>query len=156
MKNKSEKGITLIALIITIIVLLILAGVTISAINGNENVMEKAKQAKEDSEKGEDLEAIKMSVISSIVNGNTGKVNLDDLKTELKKIPSIVEETEVDALSGKAPWTITAKSGRKYDITEGGEVLDSTPKVAGLYNDDGYTSWEELKTNGVIYEKKKY
>ncbi|MBO6244022.1 MAG: hypothetical protein J6O41_05615, partial [Clostridia bacterium] len=43
-KSKTS-GITLIALIITIIVLLILAGVTISAINGNENTMEKANEA---------------------------------------------------------------------------------------------------------------
>lgn len=42
-KFKSTYGITLIALIITIIVLLILAGITINAINSNENVMEKAK-----------------------------------------------------------------------------------------------------------------
>ena len=43
-KSKTS-GITLIALIITIIVLLIFAGVTISAINGNENTMEKANEA---------------------------------------------------------------------------------------------------------------
>ena len=39
---KKNKGITLISLIVTIIVLLILAGVTISQITGSENAMEKA------------------------------------------------------------------------------------------------------------------
>ena len=47
---KKNKGITLIALIITIIVLLILAGVTINAIMSNESAMEKAKQAKEEND----------------------------------------------------------------------------------------------------------
>ena len=47
---KKNKGITLIALVITIIVLLILAGVTINAIIGNESAMEKAKKAKEEHE----------------------------------------------------------------------------------------------------------
>ena len=47
---RKSKGITLIALVITIIVLLILAGVTINAIIGNESVMEKAKKAKEEHE----------------------------------------------------------------------------------------------------------
>lgn len=47
---KKNKGITLIALIITIIVLLILAGVTINAIIGNESAMDKAKQAKNETE----------------------------------------------------------------------------------------------------------
>ena len=41
---RKSKGITLIALVITIIVLLILAGVTINAIVGNESAMEKAAQ----------------------------------------------------------------------------------------------------------------
>ena len=43
MKNK---GITLLALVITIIVLLILAGVTIASITGNSGVLEQAKRAK--------------------------------------------------------------------------------------------------------------
>ena len=44
-KIKQEKGITLIALVITIVVLLILAGVTINALFGNSGIIEKAKEA---------------------------------------------------------------------------------------------------------------
>ena len=40
-----EKGITLIALVITIIVLLILAGITISLTIGNQGVITRAQQA---------------------------------------------------------------------------------------------------------------
>ena len=47
MKIKNEKGITLIALIITIIVLLILAGVSIATITGENGILERAKNAKE-------------------------------------------------------------------------------------------------------------
>ena len=46
----NNQGITLIALVITIIVLLILAGITISAISGSENSMQKAKDAKNETE----------------------------------------------------------------------------------------------------------
>ena len=62
---KSQKGITLIALIITIIVLLILSLVTINSIFGNDSAMEKAKQARENNEKGEisDMLAIAVSNI---------------------------------------------------------------------------------------------
>ena len=42
---KTEKGITLVALIITIIVLLILAGVSISMISGNNGLATKARTA---------------------------------------------------------------------------------------------------------------
>ena len=46
MKNKLEKGITLIALVVTIVVLLILAGVSISLVLNNNGVISKAKDAK--------------------------------------------------------------------------------------------------------------
>ena len=45
-KNKQEKGITLIALVVTIVVLLILAGVSISLVLNNNGVISKAKEAK--------------------------------------------------------------------------------------------------------------
>jgi type II secretory pathway pseudopilin PulG len=44
-KSKSDRAITLIALIVTIIVLLILAGVTIANVMGNQGVIKKAKIA---------------------------------------------------------------------------------------------------------------
>lgn len=47
MKQNKEKGITLIALVITIIVLLILAGVAIATLTGDNGVLTKAASAKE-------------------------------------------------------------------------------------------------------------
>ena len=46
LKKQKNKGITLIALVITIIVLLILAGVTIAALSGDNGILTKAKEAK--------------------------------------------------------------------------------------------------------------
>ena len=46
-KVEKNKGITLIALVITIIVLLILAGVTIATLTGDNGILTKASQAKE-------------------------------------------------------------------------------------------------------------
>ena len=46
LKIKQEKGITLIALVVTIVVLLILAGVSISLVLNNNGVISKAKDAK--------------------------------------------------------------------------------------------------------------
>ena len=46
-KKKNARGITLIALVITIIVLLILAGVTINALSGENGIITKATDAKE-------------------------------------------------------------------------------------------------------------
>ena len=59
-KIKQEKGITLIALVITIVVLLILAGVSVNALFGNSGIIEKAKEAqsKMNEAKENDLEGI--------------------------------------------------------------------------------------------------
>ena len=50
-KNQKTKGITLIALVITIIVLLILAGVSISMLTGDNGILTQAEKAKEETEK---------------------------------------------------------------------------------------------------------
>jgi len=55
-KGKNQKGITLIALVITIIVLLILAGVTISMVLGDEGIIQNAQTAKEVTEDADDKE----------------------------------------------------------------------------------------------------
>ena len=44
-KFKNAKGITLIALVVTIVVLLILAGVSINAVFGQDGIIQKAKDA---------------------------------------------------------------------------------------------------------------
>ena len=46
MKTKENKGVTLIALAVTIIIMLILAGVTISTLTGNSGITSKAQTAK--------------------------------------------------------------------------------------------------------------
>ena len=46
MKVKKEKGITLVALVVTIVVLLILAGVSLNLVIGNNGLIKKAQEAK--------------------------------------------------------------------------------------------------------------
>lgn len=72
---KSQKGITLIALVITIIVLLILAGVTIAMLTGENGILNKATGAVSDTEKATAEEAIKMEVYNNIAT-NEGTFNL--------------------------------------------------------------------------------
>ena len=75
-KIKQEKGITLIALVVTIVVLLILAGVSVNALFGNSGIIEKAKEAqnamnmaKENDEKG--INEL-TNWLDNQVNGTTG------------------------------------------------------------------------------------
>ena len=60
---KNQKAITLIALIITIIVLLILAGVAISALGGNDGLLAKVEKAKIEQMKAEAKENIELAII---------------------------------------------------------------------------------------------
>ena len=87
-KNK-EKGITLIALVVTIVVLLILAGVSVNALFGNSGIIEKAKEAqnKMDEAKNNDLTEINKltNFIDSAVNGTTGGSNTGNVIEETPK-----------------------------------------------------------------------
>ena len=62
---KQKQGITLIALVITIIVLLILAGITIATLTGDNGLLTKAGKAKETAEIGEEKEIISLSIIEA-------------------------------------------------------------------------------------------
>ena len=63
---KEKRGITLIALVITIIVLLILAGVTIAALTGKNGILTKASDAKEDTVIAQDEEMIKLEILRKL------------------------------------------------------------------------------------------
>ena len=63
--QKKENGITLIALVITIIVLLILAGVSIAMLTSENGIINQAQNAKEETEIASEKEAIQLTMINS-------------------------------------------------------------------------------------------
>ena len=67
MKIKKETGITLIAVVITVIVLLILAGVTISALSGDNGILTKVKEAKEKTEQAQEDESKTLSNMENML-----------------------------------------------------------------------------------------
>ena len=83
-KGRKEKGITLIALVITIIVLLILAGVVIATLTGDNGILGKAKTAKTTNDEEKAKEQIKIAVMGSY--GKDGELNYDDLTKNLGQI----------------------------------------------------------------------
>ena len=81
---KSQKGITLIALVITIIVLLILASVSITMLTGNNGILQKATTAKEGSAEVEGEEKINLAILAVKTQKNGG-FDQDLLQEELEK-----------------------------------------------------------------------
>ena len=71
-KMKKQKGITLIALVITIIVLLILAGVSIAMLTGENGILSQAAKAKEETEKAQANEALILDEYNKFLNNAVG------------------------------------------------------------------------------------
>mgnify|MGYP002562860869 CR=1 FL=1 len=88
-KFKNAKGITLIALVITIIVLLILAGVTIATLTGDNGILKKAGDAKTQTEQAkEDAESAESQVGQVQSEINAANQQIEDLTQELETLES--------------------------------------------------------------------
>ena len=120
---KKNKGITLIALVITIIVLLILAGVTIATLTGENGILTKATDAKEQTEIGDEQEKVKLSAVGALAKDNGGEIKRSYLNDELTSY--IGTEGTDYTLSESAPFIVTySDSGRSYIIDENGNVSE--------------------------------
>ena len=80
---KREKGITLIALVITIIVLIILAGVTLSVVMDNEGIIGKAISAKDQTKKSAVEEIIRLEVLENKMEDNGSGLEKEKLKEKI-------------------------------------------------------------------------
>ena len=115
---KGKNGITLIALVITIIVLLILAGVTIATLTGDNGILTKAQNAKEKNAQKTVEEQINLAVQASRINEGL-VIDKDILEQELTNNGIEITKSENDEL----PWTVK-KDGYVYTISENGEVKE--------------------------------
>lgn len=94
--NKSNKGITLIALVITIIVLLILAGITLSMLTGDNGILKKAQNAKGNWSMAQAKEQIELVVTDAKIHDNGKSINKQILKDGLVElgVESLPENAE--------------------------------------------------------------
>lgn len=167
--RKEEKGITLIALIVTIIVLLILAGVIIATLTGENGLLGKAEQAKKTTDKRGALEAVQLEVAGSFDNqGNyqssLAKSNLENnikatvtdkedgkLKVKYKGYTFYVDiEGEVSILNGVAVGEIFDRTGKEEGKLHVGDFIDYT---AGTWEEPDMqkitASGAEIAANGT-------
>ena len=78
-QKKNSKGITLVALVVTIIVLLILAGVTITSLLGDEGIISKAQKAAELSKRTQVIEAVQLDILAAQLEGDITKEKLEEI-----------------------------------------------------------------------------
>ncbi len=163
-QKNNEKAITLIALVITIIVLLILAGISITMLTGNNSILQKATDAKMNTERKSVIELAQTDILGQIAENKGENISKEQLATILNKyfktidantIPDIVSATkdlELTSIDNKYKiklseiyngkfQTIPVKTSnfsigdKTYDFVDGSTFEEW---VNSEYNTDGY------------------
>ena len=110
---KKQNGITLIALVITSIVLLILAGVSIAMLTGDNGILTKATTAGEETNKQEVLEAVKLGISEIQADKLDTVTPTSEKKTDGKLSPNSI----VEAAISNNP-SVEKRAGETYATTE--------------------------------------
>ena len=119
--KKETRGITLIALVITIIVLLILAGVSIATLTGQNGILTRAQDAKTQTGVAEEKEAISLAYSGAVAEKRgTGDVTASDLNTEFGT--NGTNATAEDGTDGEITVTFDPPSNRVYTIDADGNI----------------------------------
>ena len=130
MKRKfknSNNGITLIALVITIIVLLILAGVSIAMLTGENGVLTEATEAKEKTQEGEDIENIKLAISESNIPQDEQEEKSEE--AILKEIIEKNTEKDVGISKKEENGSYIVTIGDKEYVVDGSSVTSKEPGI---------------------------
>ena len=176
MKTKEMKGITLVALVVTIVVLLILAGVSINLVLGNNGIIAKAKEAETKSAEASQNDLKGMNALTEEMNNALGektKVDLSKYKIgdyvnytpNTEKSESIVNQSESGTSEQKVAKDVTLK-WRILNIDEANGTVDlvsaaPTSSTVKFYGALGYHNGpyimnkicEELYSNSELNVK---
>ena len=139
-KLKSKKGITLVALVVTIVVLLILAGVSINAVLGDNGIIKKANQAASVTKEAEVKEAINRTILEFYLT--------NDYETLEDFLKAKVTEGNIDSVTKNADGTLTVKKG-EYSVT-----VENKTNSSGGSSSGGSTGGETQTPEITIGEAK--
>lgn len=134
---KNQKGITLIALVITIIVLLILAGVSIAMLTGENGILSQATRAGSDSKVADAKELASLDV--------------SDLVSKYYELKYVDKSSALDEVANAGAYVkanLTSSDETKYTVNGSKEIeIKSTTSegktVKGTITNDGVISWQE-------------
>lgn len=110
---KKERGITLVALVVTIVVLLILAGVSISMVLGNNGIVTKAQASQAAQDKAYAKEVVESGLKSVQIDVLTG------VKTTAGVVDVVTAIGDSNFVAGTVANTVkyTSKDGKAYTVT---------------------------------------
>ena len=122
MKTKEIKGITLITLAITIVVLIILAGVSINAVMGDDGIIKKAHNSANLTKEAEVKEAINRTILEFYLT--------NDYETLEDFLKAKVTEGKIDSVTKNADGTLTVKK-ENYSVTVENKTNSSNGSSSG-------------------------
>ncbi len=137
-QKEAQKGITLIALVITIIVLLILAGVSIAMLTGQNGILTQAQNAKTTTENKSAEEKVKLAVMSARTRSETAALELDKLKEEITNQGGTATNNEF-------PLSVTI-DGKTFTVANTGVV---TATGSSTTNPNPPASTDTLKASDI-------
>lgn len=149
-KLKQQKAITMIALVITIVVLLILSGITIGAITGDDGIVKNAKDAKNSTEMKALEEQIELAIIRT--ESKYKNPTMEQVSSEIEKIEHVtkvnretgdIENDLGDPIKGKLDDYIKKPSGGDGNTTGGNTTGGNT---TGGNTTGGNTSGGDMVT----------
>ena len=140
-KSKTQKGITLIALVVTIVVLVILAGVSINIVFSNGGILDKAKSAEKRSTIAKEKEIVEMAYLAVSTENIGGEITLEDLQAELENM--VGANKTVTTLDGNGYLLVKfLETGNEYNINEMGvgktaeETFSEIATETKIYTDE--------------------
>ena len=138
---RNQRGITLVALVVTIIVLLILAGVSLSLVMGNQGILNQATTAVETDKVARAKEEVELLFAEKITEYYKAKYTGDkteDAANELAYLAESITSTGITTNSGYTV-TMTEPASKKSTITVSGNGL--TTAITGTVSEKGAITW---------------
>ena len=132
LRNKRNHGITLIALVITIIVLLILAAISITMLTGDNSILKRAVDAKERTELSSLKEEAQMVMLNRVTEKTTLGSNTKTLKEDLESgISNATVESinKTEEFEGLTDVYYVSKNGQYVTIYEDGDIEDGQVEI---------------------------
>ncbi len=147
-----KKGITLISLVVTIIVLLILAGVTIATLTGDNGILTRATEAKNKTEEAQEKESLELAVTSSQMEDvNTLGIDKENLENAIKQQFGNNKDFSVTD-NGDGSFLVNMNdTQRMYYIDETGKVIDQS-KILKISTADELKAFRDDVNSGNTYE----
>ena len=161
-KRKEEKGITLVALVITIVILIILATITINFAFGEDGLIAKAQQAKNLTEQAtkkeqEELNSV-MEKFNEIMSGTGGSGTEEPNTNEtIPEKPEPEEPIKVeDVKNGEAfeeTTTIEDEHGNKITVPEGFKIAEDSGDTVqqGIVIEDAFSEDENVRGSQYVW-----